>query len=367
MEWVSQFKFRAVFSIGEVWMLYVETERIANIEQASAASDLYESLQAAIELEHSTIPLYFTAYLSLLNAPTMAFVRSTLRDVFVEEMLHMAIVCNVLNAIGGAPEINKPTFLRQYPGPLPMVGNFEVHLRPLSKQQLDVFLEIEEPEGGGLLFPTAEMALTDSAVHYATIGEFYRALIQKITELGDGIFTGDRTRQVTGTQVPSFDGQLSAITSATEAVAALKIIVQQGEGTKTTPLEAANGDFAHFYRFCQIKKGRMLVTDAKSPLGYSYSGDLIAWDDSAITDMLGDPKVANYKAVSPARAAVEAFNIKYSRILDQLQMAFNGQPGAFSLGGMFGLTAAGRQVIALTDEVTGKKAAPSFEYVPPTS
>src|SRR5438270_3048701 len=108
-------------------MLYVETERIANIEQASAASDLYESLQAAIELEHSTIPLYFAAYLSLLNTPAMAFVRSTLRDVFVEEMLHMAIVCNVLNAIGGAPEINKPTFLPQYPGPLPMVGNFEVH------------------------------------------------------------------------------------------------------------------------------------------------------------------------------------------------------------------------------------------------
>jgi Ferritin-like len=345
-------------------MLYVETKRIMDVQQASAGSDLYEPLQAAIELEHSTIPLYFTAYLSLLNAPAMEFISDTLRDVFVEEMLHMAIVCNVLNAIGGAPEINKPNFVPQYPGPLPMVGNFEVHLRRFSEPQLDVFLQIEEPEGGALPFPVAKAAMMESAAHYSTIGEFYSALMQKITELGDSAFTGNISRQVIGTQISAFEDQLFAITSAAEAVAALKVIVQQGEGTKTTPLEAANGNFAHYYRFSQIKKRRMLVPDANFPLGYSYSGDPILWTGSAATDMVEDPKVANYKAGSAARAAVEAFNLKYSRILDQLQLAFNGQPAAFSLGGMFGLRTAGKQVIALTDEVTGKKAAPSFEYTP---
>jgi len=188
--------------------------------------------------------------------------------------------------------------------------------------------------------------------------------MQKITELGDRAFTGDVSRQVTGTQVPDFAGQLFAITSAAEAVAALKVIVQQGEGTKTTPLEAANGNFAHYYRFSQIKERRMLVPDTHSKLGYSYSGDPIAWDENAIADMVEDPKVTNYKADSPERAAVEDFNSKYSRILDQLQTTFNGQPAAFSLIGMIGLKAVGKKVIALTDEVTGKKAAPSFEYTP---
>jgi hypothetical protein len=45
----------------------------------------------------------------------------------------MAIVCNVLNAIGGVPQISKPGFIPQYPGALPMIGEFQVHLRPLFK------------------------------------------------------------------------------------------------------------------------------------------------------------------------------------------------------------------------------------------
>ena len=37
-----------------------------------------------------------------------------------QEMLHMTIAANVLNAIAGEPEINHPEFIPTYPGLLPM-------------------------------------------------------------------------------------------------------------------------------------------------------------------------------------------------------------------------------------------------------
>jgi Ferritin-like len=46
-------------------MLRVSVDIINKIRNATQASDLYEHLQAAIELEHSTIPLYLTALYSI--------------------------------------------------------------------------------------------------------------------------------------------------------------------------------------------------------------------------------------------------------------------------------------------------------------
>lgn len=343
-------------------MLHVNRERVAIVQSATSAADLYQSLQSAIELEHSTIPLYLTAGLSVMGATSsgMTYVRDTLHDVVFEEMLHMATVCNVLNAIGGSPQINKVGFIPQYPGPLPMVGDFEVHLAPLSTDQLDVFLEIERPEHGGIVFPVRTAAFLAAAPsHWATIGDFYDAVMQKISELGDSIFTGDPTRHLT------LDGELAEVTNAAQAVAALQLIVKQGEGTDTTPLEMPGGKLAHFYRFNEIKVGKKLKPDPNSPNGFSYlADDPIAWNASEIINLLPDPKVANFAIGSPARAAIEDFNAKYSRLLDGLQDVFNGHPDTFSIGAMFSLKQAGAKVIAIKDEVSGKQAAPSFEYAP---
>jgi Ferritin-like len=343
-------------------MLHVNRERVEIVQSATSAADLYDALQSAIELEHSTIPLYLTAELSVMGATSsgMTYVRGTLHEVVLEEMLHMAAVCNVLNAIGGTPQINKADFIPRYPGPLPMVGDFEVHLAPLSTDQLNVFLEIEAPEHGDLDFPeTTAVFLAALPPHFATIGEFYDAVMQKITELGDSIFTGDPTRQLT------LDGELAAVTNAAQAVAALQLIVKQGEGTDTTPLEMPGGKLAHFYRFKEIKKGKKLTPDPNSPKKYSYFvNDPITWNASEIINLLPDPKVAKYASGSAARAAVEDFNAKYSRLLDDLQDVFSGHPDSFNAGAMFSLKQAGAKIIAIKDEVSGKQAAPSFEYVP---
>ena len=167
-------------------MLHVNRERVEIVQSATSAADLYDSLQSAIELEHSTIPLYLTAELSVMGATSsgMTYVRGTLHEVVLEEMLHMAAVCNVLNAIGGAPQINKADFIPRYPGPLPMVGDFEVHLAPLSTDQLNVFLEIEAPEHGDLDFlETTAVFLAALPPHFATIGEFYDAVMQRSPSL----------------------------------------------------------------------------------------------------------------------------------------------------------------------------------------
>jgi ferritin-like protein len=344
-------------------MLRISPDHIAAVAKATNAEALYTPLQNAVELEHSTIPLYFTAYISIKPSATdaMAFIRSTIQSVFLEEMLHMAIACNVLNAIGGQPRINNPDFIPQYPGHLPMVGEFEVHLGPLSGPQLQLFLKIEEPENGPLHFPVAA-GVAASTPTFATIGQFYHAIMAKITELGDGIFIGNSLRQVTGAQIPFFAGKLSPVTNAAEAIAALQLIVDQGEGTSQSPLDDAGAVLAHYYRFNQIAEGHKLIPDPRVAEGYSYTGDRIEIKPECIEDMISDPKLAQLKLGTPARQAVAEFNAGYCQILDQLQQVFDGSPGQFSPASMFALSVLGRKVVSTVDAETGKKASPSFEY-----
>src|SRR2546421_835393 len=58
----------------------------------------------AVELEHATIPTYLYALYSLQPGGNLK-IQSLVRSVVWEEMLHMSLACNVLNAIGGSPVI----------------------------------------------------------------------------------------------------------------------------------------------------------------------------------------------------------------------------------------------------------------------
>ena len=273
-------------------MLKIEPAILEQVRSATKASDLYTHLQGAIELEHSTIPPYLTALYSIkkgANREAAAIIRS----VVIEEMLHMTIAANTLNAIGGAPEINTSDFIPGYPGTLPMNihAGFKVGLAPLSRDLIStVFMVIEEPEDP-LHFPVHPLAL-EATAGFATIGDFYRAISDKITELGDGIFTGDPARQVSG--VPWFDAsELFPIRSRDDAVKALGIIVEQGEGTKTSPLDPQH-ELAHYYRFAEIFNQRKLVPDNTAPNGFSYSGDPVTLDQAGIWDMVTNPKLTDY-------------------------------------------------------------------------
>jgi hypothetical protein len=85
-------------------------------------------------------------------------------------MLHMALACNLLNAIGGEPQIDSANFVPRYPGHLPagLRPDLTVTLRRCSIDQIrDVFLSIEEPEvvlarvPNGTLAEVSAASLTD--------------------------------------------------------------------------------------------------------------------------------------------------------------------------------------------------------------
>lgn len=309
----------------------IEPTRVQAVVSAQGAEDLFAPLQGAIELEHSTLPVYLTALFSI-KPGAMPDVRQTLASVAVEEMLHLSIACNVLNAIGGRPVLDSSQFVPRYPGPLPMSINtsLRVHLAPLSLARIeDEFMEIEEPETP-LVFKVVDL---EAAIEFATIGQFYRSLIERISELGDGIFTGDPARQVVG-QFFSAD-QLFAVHDVASAARALSLVVEQGEGTSTSPLDP-DGGFAHYYRFQEIVKGRRLRPDS-SPEGFSFSGPPIVFDPAGVWDMVSDPQAAAYRPGSRARTLCDAFNRAYTSLLGALHNTFNGEPATLThaMGLMF--------------------------------
>src|SRR5436190_1750680 len=97
---------------------------------------LLAALQQAIQLEHATIPTYLYALYSI-KPDSNKKIQQVLLSVVTEEMLHMALACNMLNAIGGSPVIDQPQFIPHYPGPLP--GADENYLSgPLGRFSLDL-------------------------------------------------------------------------------------------------------------------------------------------------------------------------------------------------------------------------------------
>src|SRR6185437_7158337 len=132
-------------------MIVLNRQLLDEIDQPGG---LEKALQKAIELEHATLPPYLYSYYSLgadnyaAGSPN-AEIANIILSVIKEEMLHFAIACNILNAIGGAPCIDKPDFIPVYPGPLPggVESNLVVHLKRFSREHdHDTFMVIEEPE-----------------------------------------------------------------------------------------------------------------------------------------------------------------------------------------------------------------------------
>jgi hypothetical protein len=82
---------------------------------ASAERDiewLKKSLQAAVELELSTLPPYLCAMWSIKDTSAGspgAFAYKLIDSVVRQEMTHMGFVCNMLVGIGGTPAIASAT------------------------------------------------------------------------------------------------------------------------------------------------------------------------------------------------------------------------------------------------------------------
>lgn len=266
-------------------------------------SDLKKHLHTAIALEHSTLPPYLTAYWSIHgNSENALHVKDYFLSVIREEMLHMAMACNILNAIGGTPFINDPSILPSFPSALPghsKTNNaFIVHLDKCCPQAVANFAQIEMPE---------ELA---GKKHYddgwSTIGEFYDEIAALIRHdsLSDLDFAGGR--QVDNSFNPG-KGTLYTVHSRQDALNALDEIIDQGEG-HSGKLYNKDHELTHYWKFITIR-------DLMAKNLWHYEAEVM--------NMGRDPDEKYFS--EDARQINYRFNILYSELLDAMQVAFSSE------------------------------------------
>jgi hypothetical protein len=298
---------------------------------------LHQYLYAALQLEHATIPPYLTALYSI-RPGTNADAYHVLRVTAVEEMLHLTLVANILNAVGGRPDLTQPGFVPEYPAYLPDgETDFAVSRQRFSREALQSFLSIERPRKA----PNEERRLLDRAssrrnrlgvspnqpnMQYYSIGEFYseiwRGLHHLYSELGEALFSGDPARQVTPEYFYSGGGELVAVTGLNSAKEAIELIAEQGEGFGGTIYDAEH-ELAHYYRFEQLTLGRYYA-DGDQP-GQPTGPELrVDWD--AAFPIKTDARLTDYPPESDVYAAALEFNRSYADFLELLTRAYNGRP-----------------------------------------
>ncbi|UQA55393.1 ferritin-like domain-containing protein [Polyangium aurulentum] len=321
-------------------MRLVKASLVQGVQAASTKEDLYPYLQAAIELEFATIPVYLSGLFTLKDAQQGGANYATaqiLQSVANEEMLHMCIAANTLIALGGVPSIYPTVIPNNWPSPLPygVDDGLAPGIAPLSKDViLDTYMRIEEPDvilqpQSGPPIPLASEPPPTSG-EYQSIGDFYQAIIAKIAALPAGsIDPASASKQVTGVFYTEPQHTPLPITDARSAAEQLGIIINQGEGTSKSPMEAfsldGNKDPAHFYRFAQIYMGNQLVVSGD---GYSFSGPAVGFDPSKVYPMVPNPTLAQMQQNPEAGPVCMAFTAAFNGLVELLQQAFSGHPDA---------------------------------------
>ena len=347
-----------------------------NLSRITDIAGLHRHLHAALQLEHATIPPYLTALYSI-RPGTNSEAYHIIRAVVVEEMLHLTLAANVLNAVGGTPDLTEPGFMPRYPAYLPDgEEDFRVDLRRFSQEAIETFLKIERPalspedEPPIVARERTEGSLRASHVedgsteHFYSIGEFYRAISESLEHLheqhGAALFSGDPARQIGPEYYYSGGGDIIAVTDIHSARAALELIAEQGEGV-TDHVFQEGKEIPHYFRFEQLLLGRYYREgDARGePSG---GGVEVDWD--AVFPIRTNARVADYPEGSDLRAGAERFNSEYRDFLGFLTQALQGEPQRFieAVGDMFRFKEMSCQLMQQPiDGSGGEHAAPTFE------
>jgi len=230
--------------------------------------ELIYMLGEAAELEHGVMCQYLFAAFSLKRSSNEGLThdetaaaarwRSRILRVAAQEMLHLALVQNLLTAIGGPPHLERPNLPQpaaHYP------PGVQLALLPFGEQALRHFMYLERPEGMDLndaeglaavgraepLMNTAD--IVPRPQDFATVGHLYRSIEAGFAHLAEKygeewLFVGPPRAQATTEQFGWAD--LVAVTSVASAKQAIATILAQGEGLR--------GDWrkAHFGQFVRI-------------------------------------------------------------------------------------------------------------------
>jgi hypothetical protein len=221
----------------------------------------------AAELEHSLMAQYLFAAFSLRSEPGPGLTadqlevverwRKVILAISAEEMLHWALVQNLLIAVGSAPYVSRPHMPHQAKGYPPGV---QLRLLPFGDAALQHFIYLERPEGmdmsdaegfeptGPVPEPMAPGELQPRGQDFSTQGHLYRAIENGLVVLVDRIgeerlFIGPRFHQ---SDAPHVWPELVPIVDVASARHTIDRIVEQGEG--------ARGDWAtaHYGRFLAV-------------------------------------------------------------------------------------------------------------------
>jgi hypothetical protein len=279
----------------------------------------------AAELEHSLMCEYLYAAFSLkthaddtLPAEHLEPVerwRAVVLGVAAQEMLHWALVNNLLTAVGSAPYVARPHMPHQAKG---YPAGVQLALVPFGERALRHFLYLERPEGMQLddadgFHPTGPalpiMGPTDIVPwgqEFGTVGHLYRSIQAGIHRLADKLgeeqlFIGPHHAQAT----PDAFGwpELVAITDAATASTAIDDIVIQGEG--------ARGDWstAHYGRFLAVLDEYLAIKEADP--AFEPAHPVTAAGVRPVDGVHPDVVITD-----PVTAAVsDLFNVSYDLIL----------------------------------------------------
>jgi hypothetical protein len=336
--------------------------------------ELKEMLQAAVELELAVIPPYLCALYSM-HPGGNEQPKLIIRSVVVEEMLHLVLAANVLNAIGGRPRVAGAEYAPRYPHELP--DGVIVNLLPFSPLAIESFLKVENPQydhrtasiddtllAGGRHAPHLARAARRQPP-YASVGAFYAAVVDGLqhaaAEIGEQeLFCGDPSRQITRDYYYAGGGTPISVTTLAYACDALREIVEQGEGDMHEMYDD-DGDLAHYFRFQEVKHDRAYLPsdDAGSP-----TGPPIGVDYATVYPMLANPR--NEDFTDPAlRAASDAANRTWSALLRAIDDAFDGNPAALLPAVQRMFTLRDQALVLLANPLQAddrRHAGPTFEW-----
>ncbi len=330
--------------------------------------NLGEAVQQAIEIEISTIPTYLFTYYSINRSPNqqgminsltnallkvdkeprytfdeateialdisaeiMVFANKTgalIMSVAIEEMLHMALSSNLKQALAGLPILygrSPATWPTDLPGHKPAL---KIDTAKLSMAQLETFLNIEKP----MKPKQRNLKAARGFIPYPTIGEFYEMVVdcleknpklrynthspQLVPERGfyaqnniDTIYYDKEHKPVFTNKDDA--GDLICVGDKKSAIAAINLIVEQGEGqlVKDAPYldkdnnldfqallqydftPQPNEESSHFEKFAMIYQSFYKFEKQYEALGID-----ISFADLFVTNVRSNPATTDYPA-----------------------------------------------------------------------
>ena len=343
----------------------------AHISNNSKIAELHEKLLKVIAIEHSTIPPYLFAYWSIKDRSSET--ARIILEITKQEMMHMAMACNILNATGGVPKCNRPDFIPDYPCALPGHSEtqfpFVVGLTKLNIDSIITFLEIERPRSTMLKLqdPKTQEPIDKG---WETIADFYLEITALIWGLNDADF--NHGKQLKPSDKPDNPGTLFSVYNKSDAIRCIAEILEEGEGLG---LNKSGSEDSHFQRFVtiyremgglgDIKNGGFSAKELKNKVDQTKYADFM----NGIRNISSNPRILRSNAQGYILEN-QRFNSAYSKMLDHIQgaLTMNEPSMGDAVKNMFALGRHADAIMSIPIDPEFEEngyCGPTFEYLMP--